>query len=66
MNSVGSPSDTESESEEWAPLIDVSNMPITDLLAGGGDSALTRSVQRLVRSLKDPNGVISAFSSFVS
>jgi FXSXX-COOH protein len=27
--------------------------------------ALSRSMQRLVRSLDDPNGVISAFSSFV-
>lgn len=27
--------------------------------------ALARSIGRLVRSLDDPNGVISAFSSFV-
>jgi FXSXX-COOH protein len=51
---------------QWAPLIDVSNVRLSDLLASdGGDSALARSTQRLVRSLDDPNGVISAFSSFV-
>jgi FXSXX-COOH protein len=53
------------ESQPWAPLVDVSGLPVTDLLASG-DSALARSVQRLVRGLDDPNGVISAFSSFVS
>ena len=51
---------------QWAPLVDVSSERLADLLAGGGsDTALARSTQRLVRSLDDPNGVISAFSSFV-
>jgi FXSXX-COOH protein len=51
---------------QWAPLIDVSDVPLRDMLADGrGNPALARSTQRLVRSLDDPNGVISAFSSFV-
>jgi FXSXX-COOH protein len=53
-----------SETNRWAPLVEVSHLPITDLV-GGSDPALSRSVQRLVRSLDDPDGVISAFSSFV-
>lgn len=56
--------DAGSESNRWAPLVEVSHLPIADLVAGG-DPALTRSVERLVRSLDDPDGVISAFSSFV-
>jgi FXSXX-COOH protein len=54
------------EPQRWAPLIDVSDMSIADLLAAGQDSTLARSVARLVESLDDPNGVISAFSSFAS
>jgi FXSXX-COOH protein len=54
------------DAEAWAPLVEVSHRPIADLLAGGADPALARSVQRLVRSLDDPDGVISAFNSFVS
>jgi FXSXX-COOH protein len=49
----------------WAALIDVSGVSLSDLVAGKGDSALGRSIRRLVESLDDPNGVISAFSSFV-
>ena len=63
---MSAPSTSDGESEpRWAPLVDVSDTSIKDLLATGGDTALTRSVQRLVHSLDDPNGVISAFSSFV-
>lgn len=62
MSLSGAAADT----EEWAPLAEVSSRPITDLVASGADPALARSVQRLVRSLDDPDGVISAFSSFVS
>jgi hypothetical protein len=51
---------------EWAPLIDVTHERVGDLLARtGDDTALARSIQRLVYGLDDPNGVISAFSSFV-
>lgn len=48
-----------------APLIDVTNLPIADLLAKSHPN-LARSIQQLIDSLDDPNGVISAFSSFVS
>lgn len=50
--------------EDWAPLVDLSGMSIPDLLAAGGDSTLSRSLERILRDLDDPNGVISAFSSF--
>ena len=50
---------------QWAPLVDVSDIQLSDLLADGDNSALGRSIRRLVRSLDDPNGVISAFSNFV-
>lgn len=53
------------DAETWAPLVEVSHLPIA-ALASGADPALARSMQRLVSSLDDPNGVISAFSSFVS
>jgi hypothetical protein len=38
---------------------------MVELLANG-DSTLARCVDRLIRSLDDPNGVISAFQNFVS
>ena len=56
---------TEVGDPTWAPLIDVTDRPITDLL-GSGDSKLARSVRRLVRSLDDPDGVIAAFQSYTS
>jgi FXSXX-COOH protein len=48
----------------WTPLIDVSAIPLTDLIAAR-DTALGRSILRLIESLDDPDGVLSAFSSFV-
>jgi FXSXX-COOH protein len=48
-----------------APLVDMTDVQLRDALTAAPDSALGRSVQRLVQSLVDPNGVISAFSSFV-
>jgi FXSXX-COOH protein len=50
---------------EWAPLVDVSRLSLGDLLDGADHPALVRSVRRIVQSLDDPDGVISAFSSFV-
>jgi FXSXX-COOH protein len=50
---------------DWAPLVDMSDVQLRGLTADGSESALARSVQRLMRQLDDPNGVISAFSSFV-
>jgi hypothetical protein len=42
-----------------APLVDMSDVRLSDLLADRrSDTALARSVQRLVRNLDDPNGVI--------
>jgi FXSXX-COOH protein len=49
----------------WAPLVDVSRMPIAEL-HGAGDTVLGRTLERLIRSLDDPDGVISAFGSFIS
>ena len=50
---------------DWAPLVDVSAMSMSDLLASD-DIVLAKSVQRLVQSLDDPDGIISAFQSFTS
>lgn len=52
--------------EQWAPLVDVSDRRLTDLLASEDDTALARAVRRLVRSLDDPDGVISAFGSYAA
>jgi hypothetical protein len=49
----------------WAPLVDVTQRPILELLANG-DTAMARCTTRLIRSLDDPNGVISAFANYVS
>jgi FXSXX-COOH protein len=48
----------------WTPLIDVTTIPLTQLI-GARDSVLSRSILRLVESLEDPHGVLSAFDSFV-
>jgi hypothetical protein len=50
---------------EWTPLIDVTAVPTSELMADG-DTALNRSVRRLLDDFDDPNGVPSAFGSFVS
>ncbi len=50
---------------EPAPLVDVSDIPFDDLLRAHGDSPVVRSIRRLQASLDDPNGVLSAFSSFI-
>jgi hypothetical protein len=46
-------------------LVDVEHVPLTDLVSAHGDSPFLRSIARLRRSLNDPNGVLSAFSSFI-
>jgi len=48
-----------------APLYDVSNIPFEELLASDNVN-LAATIQRLVKSLDDPNGIISAFQSFAS
>jgi len=52
---------------EWEPLPDMSEETFQTLRtrSEGGDTGLDRAIQRLTKSLNDPNGVISAFSSFV-
>jgi len=52
---------------EWELLPDVSEETFQTLRrrSEGGDTGLDRAIQRLTKSLNDPNGVISAFSSFV-
>jgi hypothetical protein len=46
-------------------LVDVANVPLTHLVNAHGDSPVTRAVKRLQTNLKDPNGVLSAFGSFI-
>lgn len=58
--------DAGTDGDQWAPLAEVSDLPISEIVTRGADPALALSMQRLVRSLDDPDGVISAFSSFVS
>lgn len=49
---------------EWAPLVDVRELPVAHLFAG--DPVLDRTLRRLVKDLDDPNAALSAFSSFSS
>ena len=55
----------ETPGEGWTPMPDLSGQPIT-LLDLADDSVLGRSLQRVLDSFDDPDGVISAFSSFVT
>lgn len=49
-----------------APMVDMTGVKLADVIRSvDPDSALGRSVQRLASNLNDPNGVLSAFSSFV-
>lgn len=48
---------------EFAPLLDVTLVPVAGLRA---NPVLDRCLDRLLRSIDDPNGVISAFGSFVA
>jgi hypothetical protein len=48
-----------------AELIDVANVSLIDLVNAHGDSPVARSIARLRRNLDDPEGVLSAFSSFL-
>lgn len=51
--------------DDWQPLPDVSGYKLSQLVKGSPeDSSLRRALDRLVKSLDDPEGVISAFSSF--
>lgn len=46
-------------------LVDVTNVPLVALLVAQPDSPVVRSIRRLQASLEDPNGVLSAFGSFI-
>jgi hypothetical protein len=50
---------------EPAPLVDVRSIPLPALVAEHGDSPVQRSIRRLQQNLQDPNGVLSAFGSFI-
>jgi FXSXX-COOH protein len=51
--------------EHWAPLMDMSALPLSALQAADHE-VLAPSLRQVIRSLNDPNGVISAFGSFVA
>lgn len=50
---------------EPALLVNVTSVPLTALLLEHEDTPVVRSIRRLQASLEDPNGVLSAFSSFI-
>lgn len=56
--------DSDDQYEHDAPLVDMSHVDIRGLDVED-HPALKRSIDRLIVSLNDPDGVISAFSSFV-
>lgn len=51
--------------EPWAPLADVTTVPLADL-ATSANPDLVAAIRRVTDSLNDPDGVISAFGSFIS
>ncbi len=51
-----------SDGAPWAPLVDVSRLPLTPPGADT-DGVLDRALRRVLDSLQDRDGVISAFSS---
>lgn len=48
---------------EFPALLDVTAVPIAEL---AGNPVLIRCLDRLLKSLDDPNGVISAFGSYIA
>jgi FXSXX-COOH protein len=61
----GVPATAVRDEDPWPALADVSALPIT-ALNDNDDSALGRSLRRVLAGLADRDGVISAFGSFVS
>lgn len=49
----------------FTPVIDLSQVSLLELLHSR-QPAVNSSLQQVIRSLDDPNGVISAFQSFAS
>ena len=56
--------DRPSDGEPWAPLVDVSRLPFAPL-SPDAEGVLGRSLRRVLDSLDDRDGVISAFASAV-
>lgn len=54
--------DLPSDREPWAPLVDVSRLPLAELAADPG-GPLGRSLRQVLDSLHDRDAVISAFTS---
>lgn len=48
----------------WVPLIDVTEVSMAETIASQ-NTILGRCIDRLVGSLDDPDGIISAFQSYV-
>jgi hypothetical protein len=51
--------------EQWAPLVDLSRLPLNHP-TGDGDGVVDQALRRVLRSLHDPDGVISSFGSFIA
>lgn len=49
--------------DEFPPLLDVSTLSIKELRA---NPILERALARILKDLDDPDGVISAFGSFIT
>ena len=49
----------------WVPLIDASRLRLA-AMDTTADTTLARAMRRVLASLDDPNGIISAFESFAS
>jgi FXSXX-COOH protein len=62
---VDAPDRSAVEDPSWAPLIDVSRLRLA-AMDTTADSTLARAMRRVLASLDDPNGIISAFESFAS
>ena len=54
-----------SDGESWAPLADLSHVPL-DRPVTDDEGVVDQALRRVLRSLHDRDGVISSFGSFVS
>jgi hypothetical protein len=52
------------DDEPWAPLVDLSDVPVGYEIEKGG--VVDLALRRVLRSLHDRDGVISSFGSFIS
>lgn len=49
---------------DWVPLLDVTDVSVAELVASTSP-IVARCVERIVAGLDDPDGIISAFQSYV-